>query len=175
MSAAEALRAARAAGITVVLDGEALLLEAEAEPPWALLDALLRHKQAILDLLRPEQCGWTTDQWRAYFHERRMIAVSSGGLSRVAAKNLALKCCVVEWLNQHPVLSEPGYCAWCGETETAGAVVLPFGTEPGLHTWLHAECWTGWYRARRNEALAALGAMGIDAEFPDDFGKNRGS
>lgn len=79
ISAAEALRAARAAGITVVLDGEALLLEAEAEPPRALLDALLRHKQAILDLLRPEQRRWSTDQWRAYFRERCMIDASSGG------------------------------------------------------------------------------------------------
>ncbi|MEJ2378356.1 MAG: hypothetical protein P8Y71_24215 [Pseudolabrys sp.] len=35
MSAAETLRAARAAGITVVLNGEACLLEAEAEPPRA--------------------------------------------------------------------------------------------------------------------------------------------
>lgn len=47
MSAAEALRAALAAGITVVLGGEALLLEAEAEPPQALLDALLRRNRCV--------------------------------------------------------------------------------------------------------------------------------
>ena len=70
MSAAEALRAARTAGITVTLDGETLLLKATAEPPQAVLDALSRHKLAILDLLRPGQCGWTAEQWRAYFDKR---------------------------------------------------------------------------------------------------------
>jgi hypothetical protein len=44
MSAAEALRAAQAAGITIALDGDALLLEALAEPPQSVLDALVLHK-----------------------------------------------------------------------------------------------------------------------------------
>jgi hypothetical protein len=38
MSAAEALRAAHAAGITVRLDDGGLLLEAVAEPPLGVLD-----------------------------------------------------------------------------------------------------------------------------------------
>ena len=63
---------------------------------------------------------------------------------------------VVEWLNEHPTPSPPGRCAWCGTTESLGAVVLPFGTEPGTHTWLHAECWPAWHQARRAEAAAAL-------------------
>ena len=40
MSAAEALHAAHAAGVTVMPDGENLLLEAKAEPPQSVLDAL---------------------------------------------------------------------------------------------------------------------------------------
>ena len=48
MTAFKALRAARAAGITVTLDSDALLLEASREPPQAVLDALVRHKLAIL-------------------------------------------------------------------------------------------------------------------------------
>ena len=79
------------------------------------------------------------------------------------AETMALECCVVEWLNQHPAASAPGRCAWCGNAESPGAVVLPFGTEPGTHTWLHAECWSGWHRARKTDAIAALGAMGIVA------------
>src|SRR5262249_56782505 len=55
MSAAEALRAAHAAGITVMFDGEDLVLEASAEPPQAVLDELARHKLSILALLRPGQ------------------------------------------------------------------------------------------------------------------------
>jgi hypothetical protein len=61
-------------------------------------------------------------------------------------------------------LRTPGRCAWCGKAESPGAVVLPFGTEPGTHTWLHAECWPGWYQARQTDATAALGAMSIRAK-----------
>jgi hypothetical protein len=65
--------------------------------------------------------------------------------------------CVVEWLNQHPAPSASGQCAWCGRLESRSAVVLPFGTEPGTHTWLHAHCWPAWHQSRREEAAIALG------------------
>ena len=116
MSAAQALKAARAAGIELSLDGTDLLLEAAAEPPQAVLDALARHKPEILALLR----------------ERG----------------------VVEWLDQHPDPSPPGCCAWCGRPEVRGAVVVPFGTEPGTHAWLHGDCWPAWHRRRRAAAMA---------------------
>jgi hypothetical protein len=45
MSAADALRAAHAAGILVTLDGDGLMLEAAVEPPRSILDALARHKR----------------------------------------------------------------------------------------------------------------------------------
>jgi hypothetical protein len=41
------------------------------------------------------------------------------------------------------------------------AALLPFGSEPGGHTWLHGACWPAWHRAREAEAIAALRAMGI--------------
>src|SRR5205823_5248057 len=46
MSAGEALRAAQEAAVTVMFDGESLVLEAKAEPPQAVLNALSRHKLA---------------------------------------------------------------------------------------------------------------------------------
>ena len=64
--------------------------------------------------------------------------------------------CIVEWLNQHPAPSTPGRCARCGRAESPSAIVLPFGTEPGTHAWLHAECWAAWHQARRTKAAAAL-------------------
>ena len=67
---------------------------------------------------------------------------------------------VVRWLDQHPASSQAGCCAWCGAAETAQAVVLPFGTEPGSHTWLHAECWQPWHRSRREQAVRAVNAAG---------------
>lgn len=44
MSAAEALKAARAAGIHVEIDGNDLVLEAPTAPAPAILDQLSRHK-----------------------------------------------------------------------------------------------------------------------------------
>jgi hypothetical protein len=40
--------------------------------------------------------------------------------------------------------------------------MLPFGTEPGTHTWLHSSGWPTWHAAHRAEAIAALTALGID-------------
>jgi len=139
MSAVETLQAARAAGITVMVDGETLVLQANTRPPNDLIEALSREKPAILALLHdcvPSQRR-STDAMQA-LHEH-------GNLSRR----------LVNWLDQHPQPSTPGRCAWCRQPETPGAVVVPFGTEPGTHTWLHAECWQPWHQARRKEAFAA--------------------
>lgn len=38
---------------------------------------------------------------------------------------------------------------------------LPFGTEPGIHAWLHSECWRPWSDARRADALKAKRCVGI--------------
>jgi hypothetical protein len=159
MSAAEALRIAHAAGVTVIIDGEDLVLEANTEPPRAVLDALSRNKLSILELLQPARAIWTAEQWRAYFDKRCRIATSE--LRRSEAELHAIGCCVIEWLNQHPAPSPPGRCAWCGRSEARSSVVLPFGTEPGTHAWLHAECWSAWHCARRDEAVVALRSMGI--------------
>ena len=103
---------------------------------------------------------WDADDWRARCDERAGFLEHDGGLLRIEAEVQAFDCCVVEWLNQHPAPSAPGRCAWCGRPESPGAVVVPFGTEPG-HAWLHADCWPAWHQSRRREAAMALRKMGI--------------
>ncbi len=85
----------------------------------------------------------------------------SGNSPRYQAKKRTLESPVVEWLNQHPAPSTPERCAWCCRPESPSAVVLPFGTEPGTHAWLHAECWRAWHEARRPGAIAALRATDL--------------
>jgi hypothetical protein len=63
---------------------------------------------------------------------------------------------IVRWLDDHPAPSPAGRCAWCNQAERSYAVVLPFGTEPGTHTWLHSECWHDWHKARHATAALAL-------------------
>jgi hypothetical protein len=160
MSAAEALRAARAAGVTVMPDGENLVLEAKAEPPRTVLDALAQHKRAIVALLRSGQHGWTAEDWQARFDERAGFLEHDAGLSRLDAEARAFERCIVEWLNANPTFSPAGRCAWCGKAETPSARVLPFGAGEH-HEWLHAECWAAWYQRRREEAVLALRKMGV--------------
>lgn len=51
MNATDALKAARAAGIVLRVDGEGLVLEAAAPPPAEVLDLLARYKPGVIALL----------------------------------------------------------------------------------------------------------------------------
>ena len=87
---------------------------------------------------------------------RRVKEAKADLIGELQAKN----CRLVHWLNDHPTPSPAGRCAWCGHVERPDAVVLPFGTVPGTHTWLHASCWRPWHEARRAAAATALGKPG---------------
>ena len=95
----DALKAARAAGIILAVDGEDSVLEAASMPPAAVLDALSQKKAEIVALLRPGRVGWSSEDWQAFFDERAGIAEFDGGLPRPQAEAQAFVCCVVEWLN----------------------------------------------------------------------------
>ena len=73
----------------------------------------------------------------------------------------AFACCVAEWLNRNPVRSPPGRCHGCGEAEHGHDPLLPFGTEPTGHAWLHSRCWPAWHSRRKAEAIAALSIFEI--------------
>ena len=161
MTAAEALKAARAAGVELALDGDDLVLEAVSAPPAAVLDVLSRHKAEIVSLFRPGRDGWSAEDWQVFFDERAGMVEFDGERPRPEAEAQAFTCCVVEWLNRNPAPSPAGRCRWCGQGETQHAVILPYGTEPGTHAWLHAECWPDWRKDRRSQATGALLLMGL--------------
>ena len=164
MSAANAIRAARTAGVSLGIDGDDLVLEAPAVPPPALLDLLSRHKAGVMALLRRRNDdGWSAEDWNVFFDERAGMAEFDGGLPREEAEARAFACCVVEWLNRNPARSTPGRCLGCGGGNHAHDPLLPFGIETTGHAWLHSRCWPAWYAGRRAEAVAKLAAMGIGA------------
>ena len=74
MSAVDALKLARAAGVRIGLDGYALTLDADAAPPREVLELLALHKAHVIALLCPGRDGWSGDDWRAFFDERAAIA-----------------------------------------------------------------------------------------------------
>lgn len=161
MSAVQALKLARAAGVRIGIDGDALTLTAEAAPPADVLDLLSCHKAEVIALLRTGSDGWSGEDWLALFDERAAIAEFDGGLPRQGAEMRAFDCCVVEWLNLNPARSPSGRCLGCGGSEHAHDKLLP-STEPTGHAWLHSRCWPAWHAVRKAEAIAALAAMGID-------------
>src|SRR4029453_7234757 len=130
MSAAEALRVARAAGIQLEIDGEDLVLDAALAPPVAVLEALSCNKAGVIALLRASNVGWSAEDRRAFGDERAGIAEFDGGLSRAEAEAQAFVCCVDEWLNHHPVPSPPGRCLACGGGEQAHDALVRHGIEP---------------------------------------------
>ena len=163
MSAIEALKAARAAGVELALDGDDLALKAASAPPTALLHTLSQHKAEIVVLLRPAEDGWSAEDWQVFFDERAGTVQFDDGPPRAAeAEARAFACCVVEWLNRYPARSAPGRCVACGDREYGYDPLLPYGVEPTGHAWLHSRCWEAWHAARKREAAAALKAMGVD-------------
>lgn len=174
MSAMEALRAARAAGVELRVEGEALVLEAASPPPADVIDMLSRHKSALVALLRPGRDGWTAQDWKAFLEERAAIAEFDGGVPRQEVEARAFGACVVEWLNRNPVRSAPDRCCWCGRAERSADVLIPFGVAPTGHAWLHSGCWEPWREHRRAQAVDFLQALGIAVpiKFPNDFARN---
>ena len=173
MTATECLRAARAIGIDIAIDGDGLVLEASSPPPVAILDALSCNKAGIIALLRPGADGWSAEDWQMFFDERAGIVEFDGGVPRSKAEVQAFACCVSEWMNRHPAISSPDGCLACGGSDSAHDPLLPFGADSHGHAWLHSRCWKGWHEVRKEAAIAALTVMGIEipAKFPNDFGK----
>ena len=174
MTAVEAVRIARNAGVKIAVDGNDLVLDAEQEPSAEVLNALRRHKAEIRALLTARSGDWSVEDWQAFYDERVGIAEFDGGLLREDAEWQTFNHCVVEWLNRNPASSPPGHCAACGLADRDGDVVVPYGIDGHGHAWLHPACWRGWYQGRKATAVTALVAMGIQvpAKFPKDFGKN---
>jgi hypothetical protein len=144
-------------GATVEPSGDRLILRAgPAAIPAALVNRVRDAKADLIVTLARH--GAPQEQER------------SGNSAERQFKHRPFEACIVEWLNQRPTPSAPGRCAFCGRLESSSAVVLPFGTEPETHTWLHADCWSAWHQARRAEATESLRATGhtLDSPLPND-------
>jgi hypothetical protein len=164
MNAAEVIMEAQAVGIQIWIDGDDVVLNAEAKPSPGILELLSRNKPAILNWLRPGADGWSAKDWRNYFDRYANVTEFNRGLPRVQAEARALSCCIGEWLERNPIRSPPGRCDLCGESND---LLLPFLTGSSLenpgHTWLHDKCSRVWHQKRRATAVSALLAMGIRA------------
>ena len=163
MSAETALTAASKIGLRINLDGEDLVLKADAPPPSDILDLIAQFKPQIVAALRHRghASEWVEADWRGFFNERAGVLEFDAGLAREDAKARAFADCIAEWLNRHPVASDPGHCLTCGRCERDGAAVVPFRTGVSGEAWLHPGCWPAWREAREAAAIDALRQLGI--------------
>jgi hypothetical protein len=164
MNVSEALKAARAAGVDIKVEGHELVLEAAVPPPSAVLDALSHHKPNIIALLRSVTVNGSAEDWRMLFEDRTNVFQHDGLRGDLAAAK-ALEICIATWLNKNPVTSAAGRCIVCGRGDRPNDVVLPYGTTPPGAAWLHGTCWSTWSRERRDQAVAALAAIGIATPY----------
>ena len=171
MSAAKALSLAQENGIRLSVAGADLILEAEQEPEHSVLESIRRNKTEIVALLCADHDSWTALDWKVFYDERAAIAEFDGRQSREQANAMAFESCVVEWLNRHPVRTDPCCCAACGEPDREEHIVVPYGTESHGHTWLYPECWKEWHRERQAHARQVLAAMGLPVprRHPEGF------
>src|SRR5262249_56147336 len=99
MSAAAVLRAARAAGVALAIDGNDLLLDAATVPPASVVVALRRHKAEVVAMLRPGRDGWSAEDWRLFFVKRGANPPVAGGPPRTQAQRPAPPCRLFSGLN----------------------------------------------------------------------------
>ena len=125
MNAAEVIMEAQAVGIQIWIDGDDVVLNAEAQPSPGILELLSRNKPAILNWLRPGADGWSARDWRNYFDRYANVTEFNRGLPRVQAEARAFSCCIGEWLKRNPIRSRPGRCELCGDSK---GLLLPFLT-----------------------------------------------
>ena len=92
MTAAKALRAARAAGVKIALNGNDLVLKDSSLPPDDVLEALSHNKAGVIAILRAGADDWPPEEWQALYDERAGIGEFDGGLSRDDAEHLAAQC-----------------------------------------------------------------------------------
>ena len=101
MSAAEAIEAARAAGIHIAIDGDDLVLEASATPSPVVLDLLSRNKAHVVAMLRRQkpvnEFGPSRSLKFQPGHE-----VDPGGVSPGSWHAEALRCRIVAVLDRLP-------------------------------------------------------------------------
>jgi len=135
-------------GATIEPVGDRLILRAGSKAiPGGLVNRIRAAKADLIATLTRQKCG-----------EQRAFGQS---LDR-RNPDASLDARISAWLNERPAPSLEGLCAWCGEPESSSGIVLPFGIEPGTHTWLHGDCWPAWHHARRTDAIATLTAMSIN-------------
>src|SRR4029077_20897434 len=100
----------------------------------------------------------TAADWREFFNERAAVAEHTGMMPKDKAERMAYESCITHWLDLNPPTINSDTCNHCGKP--AGIIGRDSVITGGGH-YLHHTCHTPWLAWRRQEAIAALAAIGI--------------
>ncbi len=158
MNATQALKAARAAGVSIRIEGGDLVLEAPAHPSPAILEALSSHKADVLALLRPPNDSADARHWRDRL-DARTVEWFHGERGREEARWLAWGDLVNEWHELHGRRWPTWQCVGCdGPISGTRAFTLADGNR--VHDTL--ECLIAFGKRWRGAAHSALVALGLE-------------
>ncbi len=104
-------------------------------------------------------------RWCRRFEDQIIVVQRARNLPQAEAQRAAFDSVLVEILDCAHPNTPVGNCAWCGQPETPGGVLLPIGVG-ARHAWLHSGCWAPWREGRRKAAEKALAIMGIVEPAP---------
>jgi hypothetical protein len=153
---------ARAAGLSVAIDGDKLVVRGPrlAEP---VARRLLAHKSEVMAVLASARRPATeAANWRELFEERAAFRQYEAGYPRNAAECLAYGECLEKWCERHPMSLRPGVCAGCGKApdtpwldlDDGARVCFPHGAGQFGCLMVHG-------LRRKERAVAALTALGL--------------
>jgi len=112
MIAQRLIEDARAAGLSIEVEGADLIVEADCEMPPDLLASLRQHKAeliAVLVVSKPSK----VQRWRDEFEERAAIREYDGGYTRAEAERLAWGEIENRWHKEHGERLSADICAGC--------------------------------------------------------------
>jgi TubC N-terminal docking domain len=168
VTAQELVRAATAAGAKLAVKGDRLNVTAPRPLAPELVEELRRSKAEILRLLTveagasgghlfPAEAAW----WRRHFVIRTVDRELGSSRSRALAQQLAFNDLVNEWHRRHGRQWPEWQCAGCEES-IGGLAALALADGNRVHLDEEWKCLINFGRCWRNEAVAALEAIGIE-------------
>jgi hypothetical protein len=163
MIAQRLIEDARAAGLSIEVEGADLIIEADYEMPPDLLASLRQHKAELIAVLVPpsSSAAPTAEWWRDEFEERAAIREYDGHYTRAEAERLAWGELENRWHREHGERLSADICAGC-RRPIGNAEALDQIDGNRVHADRDHSCLIAFGKRWRGAARRALLNMGLN-------------
>ena len=169
------IREAKAAGLSVAVAGEQLIIRGPRQAEQ-VARKLIAHKSAVLAAIAvQDDVGAAAEmhddlplhdeaeaaELRYAYAERVGIRLFDAGYSRREAERLAYGEAIERWCDWHPLRLQPGRCAGCREPLSIGSLELPDDARVHWEQDQDFGCLIAYGFRRKRRAVAALARCGL--------------